>query len=255
MLKYVVRLISISSNVGKTSLGTKLVNYLVRRGYDVGVIKHCVHGMELEVKDTLRYLEAGAKLVAASSKDLLIIYNPLAVDDVKYVLQYVDKPIVIVEGFKSQPVGDAIAIVHSTDEFNNLVNTTEVSAVLSDDVEVINVASSKGIPAFRTNDVEKLFKWVESRALESIINSLPRRDCGICGYTSCTTFAYAYLKREVDECPVTSQVKLLVNNIAIQLNPFTKRMISSIINGLLNSLKDVPQTRRKIIIELTSPTS
>ncbi len=252
MLKYVIRLISASSNAGKTSLGAKLVSYLVGKGYDVGVIKHCAHDVELEVKDTLRYLEAGAKLVVASSKKLLIIYNQLAVDDVRYVLRYVDKPIVIIEGFKSQPIGDAIAIVHNIDEFNSVTSMAEVSAVLSDDIEVASVASSKGIMVFKANEVERLCGWVESRALESIINLLPRSDCGACGYTSCATFAYAYLKREANECPVISQVKLLVNDVAIPLNPFTKRLLSSLINGLLNSLKDVPQRREKIIIEITS---
>ncbi len=50
---------------GKTSLGAALVARLAGLGLRVAVLKHVHHGVDYRVRDTGRYLEAGAPVVAA----------------------------------------------------------------------------------------------------------------------------------------------------------------------------------------------
>ena len=59
------------SGSGKTTLLEKVVAELTKRGYNVGTIKHDVHGFEIdyEGKDSWRHKKAGAKTVVLSSPD------------------------------------------------------------------------------------------------------------------------------------------------------------------------------------------
>ena len=57
------------SDSGKTALLERLIPEIRKRGYNIGVIKHNVHGFELdhEGKDSWRYKQAGAQAVSLSS--------------------------------------------------------------------------------------------------------------------------------------------------------------------------------------------
>jgi molybdopterin-guanine dinucleotide biosynthesis protein B len=57
------------SNSGKTTFLEKLLPELARRGYRVGVVKHDVHGFEIDQpgKDTWRLRQVGAGRVVISS--------------------------------------------------------------------------------------------------------------------------------------------------------------------------------------------
>jgi molybdopterin-guanine dinucleotide biosynthesis protein B len=57
------------SNCGKTTYLEKLISEMKRRGYKVGIIKHDVHGFEIDQpgKDTWRHAQAGADVVCISS--------------------------------------------------------------------------------------------------------------------------------------------------------------------------------------------
>jgi len=54
-----------ASNVGKTTLGEKLASTLARRGWCIAAVKHVHHGVDYRVKDTGRYMAAGASRVVA----------------------------------------------------------------------------------------------------------------------------------------------------------------------------------------------
>ncbi len=255
MIKYVVKLVSLSSKSGKTTVGTRLVDYLRRKGYNVGVIKHCHKDIILDIKDSSRYLEVGADEVLASSKDLVVMYKRSLVDDLKKVLDYINTPIVVVEGYRGSDIGDNVGIVRDVNDFRELLRTLpkKLDAIVSNDDEVLNEALSNGIKTFRFNEVELLGMWVERRALENILGSLPRKDCGLCGYSSCEVFAQAYLKGVNVRCVHTQQsVRLLVNDYEIMLNPFVSNLIASLVNGLVNTLKGIPLRRDKIVIEVNN---
>ena len=54
---------------GKTTLLEKLIPELKQRGYRVGIVKHDIHGFDIDHKgkDTYRHKAAGATAVAISS--------------------------------------------------------------------------------------------------------------------------------------------------------------------------------------------
>lgn len=54
-----------NKNSGKTSLTTKLIRELTKRGYNVASVKHSHHNIEMDKPntDTWRHKQAGANLV------------------------------------------------------------------------------------------------------------------------------------------------------------------------------------------------
>lgn len=79
---YLLPVISIvgRSDAGKTTLIEKLVPELKRRGYRVGTIKHDAHQFEIDVpgKDSWRHRQAGADVVAISSREQLAVIQSVA---------------------------------------------------------------------------------------------------------------------------------------------------------------------------------
>jgi molybdopterin-guanine dinucleotide biosynthesis protein B len=65
-------------NHGKTMLMTDLVGHLSRTGHRVGAIKHCGHEHALDVpgKDSTRYCEAGASIVAVMTPSRMAVHCP-----------------------------------------------------------------------------------------------------------------------------------------------------------------------------------
>ncbi len=253
MIKYVIKLVSLSSGSGKTYVGTKLVEYLKRRGYKVGVVKHSVHPLILEGKDTSRYLDVGADVVIASSKGILISYVKPWVDDLRKALEIIESPIVIVEGFRTSDIGDTAAIIRNVDELEELINSKNIrlDIIISDDDDAIKEAVSKGLNAFRFNDLKPFYTWVEEKALKSVVDLLPQSNCGLCGYSDCKSLATAYLMGVKTYCVnMIHNVRLIVNGSEVQLNPFVEKMIASVIEGLISPLKGLPIRKDKVVIEV-----
>jgi molybdopterin-guanine dinucleotide biosynthesis adapter protein len=66
------------SGSGKTTLLEKLVSELTARGYRVATVKHTPHRVDLNPeKDTARYLEAGSRASLASSHDKIVLIKPV----------------------------------------------------------------------------------------------------------------------------------------------------------------------------------
>ena len=93
-----------NSGSGKTTFIENLIPELIRRGVNVGTVKHDVHGFEMDKpgKDSWRHKQAGASITVISS--------PLQIGMVKDVDHdhkpdellslFVDVDIVLIEGFK-----------------------------------------------------------------------------------------------------------------------------------------------------------
>jgi molybdopterin-guanine dinucleotide biosynthesis protein B len=92
------------SGSGKTTLVSQVIKELKGKGYRIGVLKHDAHDFQMDVegKDTYKYSEAGADLVAISSNTKLNILEqlpkPLALDEILQRFSGVD--LILIEGYK-----------------------------------------------------------------------------------------------------------------------------------------------------------
>ena len=93
------------SNSGKTTLIEKLVPELKRRGHRIGVIKHALHGfnMDHEGKDSWRHKKAGADTVIVAAPDGLAVMKTSGCDSLDNLIPFLDDvDLVITEGFKHE---------------------------------------------------------------------------------------------------------------------------------------------------------
>ena len=92
------------SNSGKTTFLEKLILVLKGRGLRLGVIKHDVHGFDIDVTgtDSWRFSHAGADVVAIASpqKAAFIEQRSLSLDGLLSRVTGVD--LILTEGFKSE---------------------------------------------------------------------------------------------------------------------------------------------------------
>lgn len=93
------------SGVGKTTFLEKLIAELKCRGYRVGVIKHDIHGFEMDHpgKDTWRHAQAGADVVCISSYEKFALIKKTQRDmPLEEIVAHVDDvDIILVEGYKN----------------------------------------------------------------------------------------------------------------------------------------------------------
>lgn len=93
------------SGVGKTTYLEKLIAELKRRGYRIGVVKHDIHGFEMDHpgKDTWRHAQAGADIVCISSSEKFALIKKtrgeMSLNEIVPFLDDVD--IILVEGYKN----------------------------------------------------------------------------------------------------------------------------------------------------------
>ncbi len=99
-------LITGHSGSGKTHLMTRMVEVLVGWGLDIGCVKHCPGGFQLdrEGSDSALYALAGAREVAIAGPDSLAILRKTRDVGLSRVLaEFTGVDVVLVEGFSSAP--------------------------------------------------------------------------------------------------------------------------------------------------------
>lgn len=206
-----------TQNTGKTTLVTLIVSELVKRGYNVGTVKHTHHDFDLEGKDTWKHRQAGAELVVGSGERTFFLLNERM--DLEKIIKKIEflkeLDFVIVEGFKfvSYPK----------------ISTTEVK----DDYTIKNV----DVFNLKDEDITSLVDLIEKRTYGFISNT----DCGNCGYNTCTEMAKGIVKGDISEekCKMKkfSEVKLFIEDKNIPLNPFVQDILKKGILGMLKTLK------------------
>lgn len=243
---YVVRFVSLRSGSGKTLVAKRVLEYFKYKGYMVGVIKHCSHAIELEEKDSKEYLNVGASLVVVSSPGLAIVYRQDHQDSLESTLLHILTPIVIVEGYKEEKIGEVVLVIRDQLELEEMYKrVNNVIAVIAS-TELVGVQSE--LQFFKFGEESKLAQFIEERAFEFLSRQLPLNNCGACGYSDCHKLLSAYLRGQSAWCPIVSDVKVLINGLSIPLNPFVKNFIRSTITGMIQSLRGVPKNYRDITI-------
>lgn len=147
------------SNSGKTTLLTKMILLLEQQGLRVGVIKHDGgHDFEWDTpgKDTWRYREAGASLVAITSqtKTAMIEQRPVSLSVLVERMAQAGADLVLVEGFKKEAY-PKLVLLREPEHMELLDVVTNVVAVVGwGEVDLV------GLPFFHVDDVRGIVKFV-----------------------------------------------------------------------------------------------
>ncbi len=250
MLKpYVFHIIGAKKNIGKTVVGVAILKKLVNKGLKVGVVKHSTHGVVFIDKDAEKYLYTGASKSFISSKDIACLYISQWIDDIEKSLSFFDEPIIIVEGFKEYTKDRDVVIVAKDHEDLQLIDRYPreriLGIVLMED-SLRNLIDTESYRVYRYVEIDKLVDMVLEKAKRYILNQLPQKNCGLCGFSNCLSLVEAYLKGFNVVCPHILNVVLKVNSKSIPLNPFVKNLLKSLTLSITSILKNVPTPIKRI---------
>jgi len=130
------------------------------------------------------------------------------------------------------------------------VTSSTIAVVITESHTISENHRVDGAPILQLSQLDVLADRIIEKAVRYITNQLPGLNCGHCGLSTCEALALRILKGEKASCPLSSQVKLSVNNIEIQLNPFVMNVMISVVEGLLRALKGVPKNIKEIELKI-----
>jgi molybdopterin-guanine dinucleotide biosynthesis protein B len=149
-------------NSGKTTLAVRLVEEFTRRGYRVATVKHAHHSLRLDEEgtDSARHRAAGAAQVAVVSSKRWAIMSEGREPDFPDILARLDPcDIIIVEGYKSQPIPKIETRRKDAEPgFALAGNDPNVFAVASDG-EIVDAE----LPHFNLDDVVAIADFLVAR--------------------------------------------------------------------------------------------
>lgn len=209
-------------NSGKTTLIEGIIHELKKRGYRVGIIKHCSHNLEIkdidrEGKDTYKHQLCGADAVVLSGPNKLMLFQAteksLQIDNIsRTYLQSMD--IILTEGYKledkpkieifrRQIGGDEGLLCNQKD--NNL------TAVVTD------CKFDLGIPCFELDAYKEITDFLEQTVIQRV---------------------------------QSTEVLLVVNGKKIPLNGFVRSFMQKTIMGMIQSLRGMPENPETVEIRI-----
>ena len=150
-------------DVGKTHYASLIIKSLVKKGYQVGSIKHAHHDFDIDKPgtDSFKHREAGSnQVIISSAKRWAKITennneNEKSLDELIQELQNVD--VIVVEGFKKDN-HPKIEIL-SKDLKNRNKETKNVIAIVSNDLK------DTITPVYKENDIENLVEFIIKKIL------------------------------------------------------------------------------------------
>jgi len=190
------------SETGKTTLITNLVAELKRRGFSVGVVKHCPRGFQLDMegKDSWKFKEAGADAVLLLSPERLgLVKERRGQPSLTQLVEkfFADADLVLTEGCPDGAEGRKIEVLRSAVSRELLHAPDDLAAVVSDFQAELN------LPRFQHDDVQGLADFMEG-----------------------------FMKDSEER-----KVELRVNGREVNLNPFVQTIFQNTVLGLVSSLK------------------
>ncbi|AXV37823.1 MAG: molybdopterin-guanine dinucleotide biosynthesis protein B [Methanobacteriaceae archaeon] len=205
-----------SQNTGKTSLSTRIIQELVKRGYKVGSIKHSHHTMDMDKKgkDTWKHHQAGSEIVIGSGKNtFMTLDEELDLDNLLFIIKSIKNPdYVVVEGYKQYPYANI-----STSDFK-------------DDYTIKNVDSFN----LSDKDVSNMVDLVEKQSF-GILQNLDYKKYY---FKTWQDLASAITKGNATDIPHESEdVVLCVDDKIIPLNEFVQIFLENGVRGMIESLK------------------
>ena len=194
------------SGSGKTTLLEKLVSELTARGYRVATVKHTPHRIDLDPeKDTARYLEAGSRASLASAHDKLMLIKP------------VDEEASLVD------------LVRLLGEDYDLILTEGFKQEGAPKVEVHR--REVGAPL---GDLKKLMAIVTDEPLEA-----KTRQFSLTDIKGLADFLESGFIRPQEE-----RLVIYVNGSPLSLSTFPRELVTSVLLGMVSSLKGGGEVKR-----------
>jgi molybdopterin-guanine dinucleotide biosynthesis adapter protein len=152
------------SGGGKTTLLSKLIPAITRRGFSLSTIKHAHHAFDIDKpgKDSHVHRKAGAQevMISSASRWALLHENrgedELGLDDMLARLSPVD--LVLVEGFKRYPQDKLEVYRHANDKPLLQPKDSYVQAIASD----VPIPGSP-VPVFDLDDINGIADFVLAR--------------------------------------------------------------------------------------------
>ena len=207
-------------NSGKTTVATKVVENLTKKGYRVAVLKSTKHRKligDTPGKDSYRYRESGAGAVGIVSPDEIVLFQDIDRDrlNLKFFsfLLFGDYDIVICEGFKRS---DVPKIEVTRKELNQPLLLKEVKGV----VAVVSDFPVEGVKNFSFDDTEKLTSFIEEE----------------------------FIKRR--EEPFQDEVELFVNGRRVPMEQGEKETLREILLGFVKPLQGIEYPVERIDVRI-----
>ncbi|MHC1745842.1 MAG: molybdopterin-guanine dinucleotide biosynthesis protein B [Negativicutes bacterium] len=150
------------SDCGKTTYLEKLIRELKLRNFKVAIVKHDVHGFEIDKpgKDTWRHAQAGADIVCISSPQKMAMIKKVDEElKLEEVIRYIDGvDIIFTEGYKRE-AKTRIEVFRKAACDSPLCTNTELLAMASD------VVLYDDVPTFSLEDPAPMADFLVKKVL------------------------------------------------------------------------------------------
>ncbi len=183
-------------NTGKTRLIASIVKTLSSKGLRVVVIKRSHERVDLTVKSTARILNSKPLAVAYQSPyDNVLMFNHSF--NLDTLLDILNPNVILYEGFKSSPY-PKILIALKEEHLNIDLDKSLVKMVVGP--EDIKEAALKLYSNARFSNVkgENLMNEILQLIVEEYVSTLPRLNCGRCGYGTCDGYAEKLIENKAE---------------------------------------------------------
>lgn len=152
-----------TSDSGKTTLVSRLIPELKKRGLRIAVIKHAHHGFQLdrEGSDSSTYQKAGADGVMLASPQGMALMQPLPTDKEldRLVSFFPDMDLVITEGFKRESTP-------KIEVYRSGIDKPPMGHQLENLIAMVTDAHIQiDVPVFSTSDISGLADFIEKTFL------------------------------------------------------------------------------------------
>lgn len=264
-------------NTGKTSLTVKVIEELTKRGYNVASIKHSHHTMEMdrENTDTWKHKNAGSNVVVGiGSTTFFNVRKEMDLNRLLFLIKHMDNvDFVVIEGFKrynypkiatSPDIVDEYTI-KQVDSFtidyegltelvdlieersHDIVDTLFANNCGYNDGEAIacdirngniTVDNLDGVHSYLSIDgkVVGLNRFVSDYLKQSVlgvINTLNLKDYNVEDIQDIELI----IPGKSHLTPTDANCSIQINGKDLEINAFTKNIVSNSINGMIRSLK------------------
>ncbi len=178
----VIQIVGYKKNTGKTTLVSRLISVLKRKGMCVGTVKHDGHSFEIDHpdSDTWKHREAGADLVGITSKHGLTAFveqRAYSLEDMLARMEAAD--VVLVEGFK-QEAYPKLLMVRTAEDLLLLHSVRNIKAVVSwIDLDSLPSEQTLEVPWFGVDEIDRIAEYMEKSSFALSRQVMAKRQRGL----------------------------------------------------------------------------